>query len=246
MPSTARSAPAASASESARSRRASRSSSPPPIAAHAAPKPTIAGTFSMPARRARSCAPPTTNGGMRSPRRMSKAPAPFGPPNVCAVTEHRSAPSAPKSTGTWPAAAHASTWTTAPAPSRRARAQGHDLVDRLQRADLVVGELHRDEHGVGPDRGRDLVGVEPTEPVDADDGDVVGATRDRVEHGRVLDRGGDDVTPPARSAARRRTARSEDRGVDRLGAAGREDHLPRSGAEAARRPVRARPRSRHA
>ena len=60
----------------------------------AAPKPTMAGTSSMPARRARSCAPPTTNGGNRSPRRTSSAAAPFGPPNLWPVTEQRSAPSA--------------------------------------------------------------------------------------------------------------------------------------------------------
>ena len=84
------------------------------LAVHAAPKPTIAGTFSMPPRRARSCAPPTTNGGNRSPRRTSSAAAPFGPPSLWAVTEQRSAPSAAKSTATWPAAAHASTCTSAP------------------------------------------------------------------------------------------------------------------------------------
>ena len=69
-------------------------------AAHAAPNPTHAGTFSMPARRARSCAPPTSNGSRRRPRRTSSAPAPFGPPSLCAVTEQRSASSARKSTGT--------------------------------------------------------------------------------------------------------------------------------------------------
>ena len=41
----------------------------------AAPKPTMAGTFSMPARRARSCSPPTSSGRSRSPRRTSSAPA---------------------------------------------------------------------------------------------------------------------------------------------------------------------------
>ena len=67
-------------------------------------------------------------------------------------------------TATWPTAAHASTCTIAPA----ARAAAHDLGGRLQRADLVVGELHRDEHRVGPDRGRDLGRVEAAGRVDAD------------------------------------------------------------------------------
>ena len=43
-------------------------------------------------RRARSCAPPTRNGGNRSPRRTSSAAAPLGPPNLWPVTEQRSAP----------------------------------------------------------------------------------------------------------------------------------------------------------
>ena len=86
----------ASRSVSVRAHAASTATS---VAVTAAPKPTIAGTFSMPPRRARSCAPPTTNGGKRTPRRTSSAAAPFGPPNLCAVTDTRSAPSAPKSTG---------------------------------------------------------------------------------------------------------------------------------------------------
>ena len=46
----------------------------------AAPQPTMAGTFSNPARRARSWSPPTSSGGKRSPRRTSSAPTPGGPP----------------------------------------------------------------------------------------------------------------------------------------------------------------------
>ena len=114
--------------------RASRST-----AAHAAPNPTHAGTFSMPPRRARSCAPPTSNGGTRRPRRTSSAPAPIGPPSLCAVTEQRSAPSAAKST------AHVT--------RRRARVDVHEHAALARaprttsaagctRADLVVGELH--------------------------------------------------------------------------------------------------------
>ena len=141
---------------------------PPASSAAATPKPTIAGTSSMPPRRARSCAPPSTNGGNRRPRRTSSAPVPFGPPNLCAVTEQRSAPRAAKSTGACPAAAHASTWTRTP----RSRACRDDGRGRLERADLVVGELHRDERGVGPDRVEHLVGVEPTGAVDTDRGDV--------------------------------------------------------------------------
>ena len=53
----------------------------PAVAARpqAAPKPTMAGTFSRPARRARSWSPPTSSGRSRSPRRTSSAPTPGGP-----------------------------------------------------------------------------------------------------------------------------------------------------------------------
>ena len=95
----------------------------------------------------------------------------------------------------------------------RARVDVHDdaalarLLDdgrgRLERADLVVGELDRDERGVGADRADHLVGVEAPGAVDADLGDrePVGAPAG-VEHRRVLDGGGDDVTvSPARASA---------------------------------------------
>ena len=193
-----------------------------PARAAATPNPTIAGTSSMPPRRARSCAPPSTKGGNRRPRRTSSAPVPFGPPNLCAVTEQRSALSAEKSTGTCPAAAHASTWTMT---SRSLRTVG-DLGRRLERAHLVVGELHRDQRGVGADRVEHLAGVEPAGAVHTDRGDV-GSRRPgtRFQDRRVLDRGGHDV-----SAAVTRD-RTPDRGVHRLGAARREHHLSRSCAE---------------
>ena len=131
----------------ARSARAARAASASrSMSAHAAPKPTHAGTFSMPPRRARSCAPPTSSGGTRSPRRTSSAPAPFGPPNLCAVTEHRSAPSARE--------------VDRHVARRRARVDVHEhaaLARRrarsaaagCTRADLVVRELHRHQHRVG-------------------------------------------------------------------------------------------------
>ena len=118
----------------------------------------------------------------------------------------------------------------------RARVDVHDdaalacLLDdggrRLQGADLVVGELDRHQCGVGADRADHLVGVEAPDAVDADLGDrePVGAPAG-VEDRGVLDRRGDDVTVPG---ARERTP---DRGVDRLGAARREHHFARAGAE---------------
>ena len=75
---------------------------------------------------------------------------------------------AEKSTGACPAAAHASTWTM----TSRSRACSTTSADRLERADLVVGELHRDQRGVGPDRVEHLAGIEPAGAIDADRGDV--------------------------------------------------------------------------
>ena len=83
-------------------------------AAAAAAKPAMPGTFSNPPRRARSCSPPTWNGSTRRLRRTTKAPMPGGPPSLWALTDTRSAPSASIDTGTWPAAAQASTCTRAP------------------------------------------------------------------------------------------------------------------------------------
>ena len=109
----------------------------------------------------------------------------------------------------------------------RPRAAAHDLGRRLQRADLVVGELHRHERGVGAHRVEHLGRVEAPEAVDADDRHLGVGPRDRVAHARVLDRGGDDVAG-ARATACERTP---DRGVHRLGARRREHDLARPGAE---------------
>ena len=143
------------------------------------------------------------NGGKRRPRRTSSAAAPLGPPNLCAVTDTRSAPSAAKSTGTWPAAAHASTCTVMPrsrAAATTAAAGCSVPTSWLASCTVtsVVSSRHRGEH-----RG----GVVAAEAVDADLGDRArAAARDRFEHRGVLDRGGDDV-PAAGARAARRTPR---------------------------------------
>ncbi len=61
--------------------------------AAAAPTPAMPGTFSVPARRPRSCPPPRTTGDNATPSRMYSAPTPLGPPNLCAATVSRSTPS---------------------------------------------------------------------------------------------------------------------------------------------------------
>src|SRR5262249_31740279 len=85
----------------------------------------------------------------------------------------------------------------------RVATPGHDLVDRLGRADLVVAPLQVDERGGRSDGGEDLVDVDTTGPVAADDGDLMGAAGHQAvgaeAHGRVLDGRHDEViAPPGR------------------------------------------------
>ena len=80
----------------------------------ATPIPTIAGTFSVPARRFRSCLPPVRSGCIRVPRLIHSAPAPFGPLNLCDESDSRSTPSARTSTGIFPVDCTASECINAP------------------------------------------------------------------------------------------------------------------------------------
>src|SRR5438477_460860 len=54
-------------------------------------KPRIAARFSVPARRSFSCPPPNRMGSGNSGERTKSAPAPFGPWNLWAQTDTRSA-----------------------------------------------------------------------------------------------------------------------------------------------------------
>ena len=74
----------------------------------------MAGTFSVPARRFRSCLPPVRIAAMRVPRLIQSAPAPFGPLNLCAESDSRSTPSARTSTGIFATDCTASVWKSAP------------------------------------------------------------------------------------------------------------------------------------
>jgi hypothetical protein len=108
-------------------------------------------------------------------------------------------------------------------------ARPRDLTRGLERADLVVGELHADERGCGPDRVDHLGGVVAALLVDADDGDVGAASVAGVEHGGVLDGRRDHV--PGRVGAGDAAPHG---GVDGFRAAGGEDDLARPGAEQTR------------
>ena len=62
------------------------------VASAAAAIATMPATFSVPARRSRSCGPPRRMGRSTAPPRTTSAPIPFGPPNLWALTLTRSAP----------------------------------------------------------------------------------------------------------------------------------------------------------
>ena len=62
-----------------RAMRAETSASSAAANRHATPNPTMPATFSVPARRPRSCGPPAISGPSSTPRRTKRAPTPLGP-----------------------------------------------------------------------------------------------------------------------------------------------------------------------
>jgi len=111
--------------------------------------------------------------------------------------------------------------------------EGDDLLDRLERADLVVGPHHRDQRDacrVALDGGAQRVEVEATEPVHGqqlDVGAVLGRQPvQRVQDGVVLDGGRED---PGATRVRGTTCPEDplEGQVVGLGAAGGEHHLTR-------------------
>ena len=98
--------------------------------------------------------------------------------------------------------------------------------DGLDRARLVVGEDQGREERVIDHAPRHRLGIDQALGRDLGPGDPVSHLRqpaDRLGHGRVLDRAGEDVGAAAPAAIEFRQA--EDRQVVRLGAAGSEDDL---------------------
>ncbi len=172
----------------------------------------------MPARRPRSCIPPTSSGSNRSPRRTIRAPAPGGPPNLWALTDTRSASRPARSRSRWPQAAAASTWTGTPAARQAATtsATGWTVptswLAHWQCTSAGGRSARRASASATP------AGVDPAPAVDGEELGV-GQPLGGVAHTRVLDRG-----------AQHRRARTgpggpPDRGVGRLGAARGEDDL---------------------
>ena len=183
----------------------------------------MAGTFSVPARRLRSCLPPVRIGCIRVPRLIHNAPAPLGPLNLCADSDSRSTPSARTSTGILPTDCTASVCISAP----RSCAILRELGDRLDRADLVVRVHDRDEGGVVGDELAQPIGRHDAGLIDREERRAPAAARQRlqrVQHGLVFDRARDEMTAAGRLE---RVGGAADREVVRLGAAAREHDLRR-------------------
>ena len=72
--------------------------------------PTMPATFSVPARRLRSCPPPSICGRSRTPERTTRQPTPLGPCSLCADMESRSTPSSSTRVGIFPVDCTASVW----------------------------------------------------------------------------------------------------------------------------------------
>ena len=177
------------------------------------------------------------SGGIRRPRRMSRAPTPFGPPSLCAETLRRSAPRPAKSTGTWPAPAHASTWTSTP----RSRAAAHTAATGCSVPTSWFASWTETRAVSSVIAAATSSASKRPSAIDADERELARLAPAGVEDARVLDRGGDDAAAepgPAHAAP--------DRVVDGLGAARREDDLARAGRRTAPPPARAPPRPRPA
>ena len=183
----------------------------------AAPSPARAGTFSSPARRARSWSPPTSRGGSRRPWRTSRAPTPGGPPNLWALTDSRSAPRSRKATGTRPTPWAASTWVSTPRSRQAATASATagPVPPRGCPTGGAPGPCRRARRRAGRR-------PPPARAVDRHDGHLAVAGGGQA-HGRVLDGGHHLVAAAA--------GRAPAGGGDGLGGPAGEHHLAGPGAQ---------------
>ncbi len=156
-----------------------------------------------PAADPRSCCPPRFCGCSRTPRRTYNAPMPFGAYILCAESESRSQPISSTSTFIFPAGLdRVGMEPDLLAPTLQITNKPPDLVDRLDRADLVVSKHDRDQNRVVADRR--LYIVEPDDPIFVNR--QIGYRKsllfkifaDTLD-GRMLDRGCDDVAVPVLS-----------------------------------------------
>ena len=174
-------------------------------ATRAAPKPTMPATFSVPARRLRSWAPPRTSGASGVPRRTYRQPTPFGPYSLCAESVSRSTSSARTSSGILPPACTASQWTSAPrsCASRAASGTGWSTPVSLLAS---ITETTVAESASFARRSSRSSRPSSSDARDLDRCALLGEGLGAVEHRVVLDGAHDDAARPARLRARHRAA----------------------------------------
>ena len=171
----------------------------------ALPKPTMPGTFRVPERMPRSCPPPSICAVMRTRglRRTYSAPTPFGPYILCADSDTRSARTALTSNGTLPDALHG-----VDVEERAALLDDRaDLVERVDDADLVVGEHDRHDHRLVGHRRATRLRVHAPVLLDGQVGHLEPVFLEPlagVQHRLVLGLDGDDVVAAIAGRTRRR------------------------------------------
>ena len=162
--------------------------------AAAAPKPAMAGRFSMPARRARSWSPPRSSGSMpQAPPDQQRADARRAA-ELVGADRQQVGPEGPE-VDRHPAGGLGRVDVHEHAPLAAGR---HHLGDRLDGAHLVVAPLEVDERGVGRRSRRAARRVDPADLVHPDGGD-------RARRGPPT-RGPPSARPPAPPARSPRSA----------------------------------------
>ena len=185
---------------------------------------------------------PRAGAASATPGRATRAPTPFGPPNLWADSETRSA-AAVRSARSSQVSRPARRRCAARAPGARRRTTSATSSSRLDGADLVVHQQHRhqsDRRGPSASRQRLEVDAAPSGRRDQ----AAAHLHHGLEHGVVLDGAGHDRPPGAAAGARAGAHGAQNGQVVGLGAAAGEDDVagpaPTSSASASRASSRAR------
>ena len=191
---------------------------------------TMPATFCVPARRPRSCPPPSTSGTSGTSSRTTRAPTPFGPPNLWPEMATRSARAAASRRSHHCGACTASVWNAAFGARSRTSvamsASGWRTPVSLLTSITDTTAVRSSSAPANASRSTTPDACRP------DPGDPEALPREAVagaEHGLVLDAGADDAVEPRHRAAGG-PCRALDREVVALAAAAGEHDLVRPGA----------------
>ena len=178
-------------------------------------------TFSVPARRLRSCRPPVMKGTSRTPRRIQRAPVALRAVELVRGQRQQIDAERPHIQRHLPGGLHR---IGVHEGATRVRGRG-DGRDGLHGADLVVGVHHRHQCRVIGQRVGHCLHRDDAGPIDRDEGDAPAAPGERahrVQDGLVLDGGRDQVPATARLE---RLGGAANGGVVAFGPTAREHHL---------------------